>query len=487
MTVSLFTMVLVYGQEQRKPVNVLFFAVDDLRPNLGCYGDTYAKTPNIDELARRGVVFSRAYSQQAVCNPSRASMLTGRRPDETGVYNLQTHFRERLPDAVSLPEAFKNTGYLTVGTGKIFHALKATLDPQSWSLPVPQYENNNYITAENLVGEGAKQNVSEKPDVPDTAYVDGLIANDAIRFLELAKVQDKPFFLGVGFKKPHLPFCAPRKYWDEYEGVDFTTGSRHRPLGSPEIAYHDWQELRGYRDIPDEGPIPEEKEQDVIKGYYACISYIDAQLGKVIDALDRLGFGDNTIIVLWGDHGYHLGEQGLWCKSTNFELDTRIPLIIAAPGTGKENHVTDAIVEAVDIYPTLIDLCGVAPRGELSGISLKPLLYTPDIAWEHLAFSQFPRPYGAINRKVTPTHMGYSVRTDQWRCTYWFNLANGTLGERELYYLGSGSLETQNLAGNPDYVETEKQLEALIIKYKSGQYRKDLLMGSTATKQHSNH
>ncbi|TFH50369.1 MAG: iduronate-2-sulfatase [Bacteroidia bacterium] len=451
-----------------KPMNVLFFVSDDMRPNLGCYGDKYAVTPNIDRMAAEGVVFSHAYCQQAVSNPSRTSLLTGLRPDETGVINLETHFRTKLPDLVTLPQLFKNNGYLTLGTGKVFHALKETVDPVSWSEPVPDYEGGGYFLPENQIGKG-KQNSSECADVPDTTYVDGKMTIDAIKYLARAKEENRPFFIAVGYKKPHAPYVAPQKYWDIYKDKPYEITDRERPVGAPALAFHNNEEIRGYRDVPEEGPIPPEKEQEIVHGYYACISYVDAQIGKVLAALDSLGLRDNTIIVFWGDHGYHLGEQDLWCKSTNFELAAKAPLIISAPGMTGNGNRSDAIVEFVDVYPTLAALAGLTPQGGLSGTSLTPLLKNPDAKWKDVAFNQFTRPYRAI-RKFPPTHMGYSVRTRDWRCTYWWDLNTGEVVEKELYNLKDNRIEKVNLAGNPDYSKIENKMAQMVTDYRDGKY-----------------
>ncbi|SFC52231.1 iduronate 2-sulfatase [Parapedobacter composti] len=456
--------------QQRK--NILFLVVDDLRPDIGCYGDQRAYTPNIDKLAERGVVFRNAYCQQAVCSPSRTSMLTGLRPDETGVHDLQVHFRENLPGAVTLPQHFKGNGYFTASVGKIFHNSKRTLDSVSWTEEISPFDGNTYVLPENRSGKG-KQRATEMADVPDTAYSDGKIAEDAIRLLAEAGRTDNPFFIAVGFKKPHAPFCAPKRYWDLYERSAFGVVHRERPVGSPELSFHQWQELRGYSDVPDAGPIPPEQEQELIHGYYACISYVDAQIGRLMDELETLGLSDSTIIVLWGDHGYHLGEQDLWCKSTNFELDVRVPLIIAAPGMAGNGSATDAMVESVDIYPTLNELCGI-PMAGLSGISLRPLLAQPSMSWDYPAFSQFVRPYPAIHNSKRASHMGYSVRIPGWRCTYWYDLEKNTVAAKELYRLDNGGdMETENIVGKSARSrKAEKRLSYLLNQYRNGQYRK---------------
>ncbi len=452
----------------RRPMNVLFFFVDDLRPNLGCYGDAVAVTPNIDLLAGSGVTFTHAYCQQAVSNPSRTSLLTGLRPDENGVTDLETHFRDSVPDVVTLPQLFRINGYLTLGAGKVYHSTPFIIDELSWTRPVPDYLPRAYMLPRNLV-ENAKMSSFESADVPDNAYPDGQTADYAVRYIEEAYAQERPFFIAAGFTKPHLPFCAPKKYWDIYENTDFVIGDRKRPEGSPDLAFHNWEELRGYRDIPKEGPIGKEKEEILWKGYYACISYMDAQVGKVIATLDKLGLRENTIIVLWGDHGYHLGEQDLWGKSTNFELDARVPLIISSPGIKASGQQCKAVVETLDIYPTLADLCGIKPGSKVSGVSLKPLLNDPGKKWKNTAFNQFIRPYSAL-RNGSPTHMGYSVRTPEWRCTCWWDLETGEMVEKELYNLKDNPMEKVNLAGDKRYSKTEEELTSLLQAYRNKQY-----------------
>ena len=458
------------SKETGRPMNVLFFFVDDLRPNLGCYGDANAVTPNIDMLARSGVTFTRAYCQQAVSNPSRTSLLTGLRPDENGVTDLETHFRKEVPDVVTLPQLFRINGYLTLGAGKIYHSTPFIVDEPSWTRPVPDYLPRAYMLPENLV-ENAKMSSFESANVPDNAYPDGQTADYAVKYIEEAYAEKRSFFIAAGFTKPHLPFCAPKKYWDIYEKSEFVIGDRERPEGSPDLAFHNWEELRGYRDIPKEGPIGKEKEAILWKGYYACISYMDAQVGKVIETLDKLGLRENTIIVLWGDHGYHLGEQDLWCKSTNFELDARVPLIISSPGARGAGEECNAIVETLDIYPTLAGICGLSPQSKLSGVSLQPLLDNPDKKWKNLAFNQFIRPYGAL-RNGEPTHMGYSVRTSDWRCTCWWDLRTGEMVEKELYYLKDYSVEKENLAGRKKYARVEAELTARLMAYKNQTVKK---------------
>ena len=306
----------VYSQEKGEasyPMNVLFIAVDDLRPSLGCYSDAKAVTPNMDQLADRSVVFMNAYCQQAVCNPSRASMLTGLRPDQIQVTDLGSHFRKKQPEVTTLPQIFKEAGYQSVGVGKIFHGSAQAQDEPSWSVPVEyaiSVKEDEYHLPENR--QGGKAAVTESAEVDDRAYEDGKIAERGIQWLQKFKRAGAPFFLALGFKKPHLPFCAPQKYWDLYQRTEFSPlPNQNKPEDAPDLAFHHWEELRGYADIPNQGSLAPEKEQELWHGYYACVSYVDAQIGRVLQTLEELGLEKNTIVVDWGDHGYHLGEQQL--------------------------------------------------------------------------------------------------------------------------------------------------------------------------------
>tara|TARA_R110002050_G_scaffold168155_3_gene299288 strand:- start:6381 stop:7826 length:1446 start_codon:yes stop_codon:yes gene_type:complete len=447
--------------------NVLFIAVDDLRPTLGCYGDKLAVSPNMDKLASKGLVFTRAYCQQAVCNPSRASVMTGLRPDQIGVTDLHSHFREKLPEVVTLPQLFIRNGYEAIGFGKIYHGSKKAQDSVSWTKPAllaASVKANEYALPENKTGN--KEASYEWAEVEDEVYEDGQIAKLAVEQLREFKKSGSPFFLAVGFKKPHLPFSGPQKYWNLYDPSKFDViPDREKPLGAPDIAFHHSQELRGYKDIPKDGEIGSEKERNLWHGYYACVSFVDAQVGKIMQALEELELAENTIVVLWGDHGYHLGEQELWCKSTNFELDTRIPLILSVPGQLEKGIQSNSIVEAVDIYPTLADLCGLKPKGALAGVSLKPLLSNPALELKEAAFSQFGRPYSALFADQA-AHMGYSVRTKNWRCTAWFNQENDSIEFTELYSMETAGIETLNCSGKPEYKEVESSLIQLLHNYR---------------------
>ena len=446
--------------------NVLFIAVDDLRPALACYGDPIAITPNIDRLASRGTIFRRAYCQIAVCNPSRASLMTGRRPDEIKVWDLQAHFRDTIPDVVTLPQHFKNNGYLTRSIGKIYHGNgRPQKDPPSWSEP-PVYDQRppadmRYVSLHNFEGSGLKRDAYDDGEAVDNNYVDGMVGDYAVRTLGLLNRLGRPFFLGVGFRKPHLPFCAPKKYWDLYDPAKIPMpqpGSY--PEGAPELAVRSWRELETYRDVPLEGPIPDEKIRQLRHGYYACVSYMDAQVGRLLDELDRTGLADNTVIALWGDHGFNLGEQGLWTKSNNYEWATRAPLIIAEPG-GKAGK-TEALVEFVDIYPTLTELCGLSQPDGLAGTSLKPVMDDPKRKGRQAALSQFPRLREGNRHSGAGEIMGYAVRTDRFRYVEWREGMSGAVVASELYDHSSDPIESRNVADQTKYRKELDRLAGLL-------------------------
>ena len=442
--------------------NVLFIAVDDLRTTLGCYGDAKAKTPNIDALARRGLRFNRAYCQQAVCNPSRQSLLTGRRPDSIRVWNLVEHFRQTAPDAVSLPQHFKDHGYHARSIGKVFHGQEPMADPPSWSEPeVLEYGGmrEDYQLPANRAGAG-KQAAVEVADAPDEAYLDGQVASRAAAALRQLGGREQPFFLAVGFRKPHLPFTAPRRYWDLYDPADLRPQPNPQPSPTiPPLHLHDSVELRGYTDVPDDGPIPPDQVLQLRHGYYACVSFMDAQVGKVLTALDEAELRERTIVVLWSDHGFHLGERGLWAKSTNFEIDARVPLILSTPQLKHRGATTDALVELVDLFPTLVELCGLPMPDKLEGSSMVRLLDDPARSWKAAAFTQFQRPWRI---KGGVTNMGYSVRTAQYRYVEWVERSTGRVLANELYDHAADPHETQNLAARAEARDLVAQHAALL-------------------------
>lgn len=454
--------------------NVLFIAVDDLRPELGCYGKDYIKSPNIDAMANNGTVFERAYCQQSVCSPSRTSIMTGMRPDTTKVWDLRTHFRDAQPDVVTLGQAFKSSGYFVQGMGKIYHGKLD--DEPTWSVPWQTPKAPKYVLPESLEiekaaeaatggkvpegqGKSSKANsrgpAYECADVPDNTYQDGKVADLAVETLkELAK-KDQPFFLAVGFVKPHLPFVSPKKYWDMYDPADIKLATnRFVAKDSPEYAVNvNDGEIRAYSGIPPTGDMPEDLARKLRHAYYAGVSYTDAQIGRVMAELKTLGLDKNTIVVLWGDHGWNLGEHSLWGKHTNVENDVNAPLIISAPGQKAAGQSTPALAEFVDIYPTLCDLAGVPLPDHLEGVSLKPLMDNPSLPWKTAAFSQYPR------KSDGQALMGYTMRTDRYRFTVWVDRDDHTKVDAiELYDHQTDPQENTNVAKDPANAELVKSL-----------------------------
>lgn len=436
--------------------NVLFIAADDLRNDLGCYGDPLARTPNLDRLAARGVVFDRAYCAQALCNPSRASLMTGRRPDRLRVWDLQTHFRDVIPDIATLPQHFMRNGYFAQNIGKIFHNWRTEIhgDPESWSVPADLHFASHWHDKPEVEGDlppnEAIDFACECRDVPDEAYYDGRVARLAVEALRgRAALSGQPFFMAVGFWKPHAPFNAPKRYWDLYRRKDVSLPSNPDwPAGAPDIARHDGRELLRRRGGPDAGKtrgMTADETRELRHGYLAAISYLDAQVGRVLDELDRLGLTDSTIVAFWSDHGFHLGEHALWAKTSNFELDARVPLILAAPGIPGGTR-TRALAELLDLYPTLADLAGLPPPVGVDGVSLAPVMRDPSASVKPAALTQHPRPAYYTG---SPEIMGYSIRTDRHRYTEWRDWSTGAIVARELYDHATDPDETRNAAHDP--------------------------------------
>ena len=450
--------------------NVMLICVDDLKPVLGCYGDKVVKTPNIDRLASRSFRFDAAYCNQAVCSPSRNALLTGLRPQTLGIYDLGTNFRQGRQNAVTMPQWFKANGYSAQGMGKIFHVGHGnTNDEASWSVPyfrgkVVDYalpENKRELSREEAMFDNKspanlpRGAALENADVPDDTYSDGKVAAEAIRRLEAAaKNPGEPVFLAVGFLKPHLPFCAPRKYWDLYKTDQFQLPAvRRAPKGAPAYAPTAFGELRNYKDVPDKGEIPEDLQRKLIHGYHAATSYMDAQVGKVLDALDASPLKDNTVIVLWGDHGWHLGDHGMWSKHTNYEQATRIPLLVKAAGQTK-GGASGAMVETVDIYPTLCELAGLKTPEKLDGISFAPLVTGKSAQGERDHVTHvFPR----------GNRLGRAIRTPTHRFVEWKTIgAPADTAEVELYDYAADPLERKNLAR--EQPETVARMRELLAK-----------------------
>ena len=431
---------------------------DDLNDDMGAFGDPIVKTPNIDRLASRGVRFDRAYTQFPLCSPSRVSLLTGMRPDTTGVHDLVTDFRTVLPDVLTLPQLFKRNGYLTARVGKIYHygnpgqiGTSGLDDPASWD----QFVNPRGIDKDeetqltNLTpgrGLGSALAYYASP-APDEAHTDGKVASEVIALLE--KNKDKPFFIGAGFYRPHCPFIAPKKYFDLYPiqkiPLPATAGE---PLTDP---------LARWFTNPAHWGVNPEGQRESIRAYYASISFLDANVGRVLDALDRLKLTDNTIVVFMSDHGYFLGERGQWMKQALFDRSARTPLIIAGPGVTARNRSTSRIVEFLDIYPTVAELARLAPPAGLHGRSLTPLLRNPNTDWPHAALTQ-------VRRGAPPsTFMGYSVRTEKWRYTEWDDGKRGV----ELYDETADPDELRNLASDPKHGKTVAEMRELLRRVRA--------------------
>jgi iduronate 2-sulfatase len=496
-TAVVFLFTLVHGL-CASPLNVLFLSMDDLKPAIGAYDHPVVKTPGMDRLAAEGVIFTRAYIQQAVCAPSRMSTFTGLRPDRTGVKDLQTDLRTVTPDAVTLQQYFIQHGYRSAGAGKVMHGSKDE-DPPSWSEPYTHDEQLNYAAGfvvpvenqyQNALSREALQEMNAKGikgwkkrkdflrdrdalppteclDVPDDAYADGAIANWAVAQLERSAADGKPFFLTVGFRKPHLPFVAPQKYWDLYDRESLRLPENsEQAAGSPEFAYSSWGELRNYSGIPKgyATDITEAQKKELIHGYYASVSYVDAQVAKVMEALDRTGLRQNTLVVLWGDHGWHLGDHGLWCKHTNFEQATRIPVIISTPG-GPEGLRVEGVVESLDLFPTICELAGLPVPPQVEGVSLLAAMQGKS-GGKAFAMSQYPRTHKNL--------MGYSLRTRDHRLTWWIKdnfdatrtaFRPEMVEAAELYDYVHDPLETRNRADDPAYAGVRRELEAQMIDY----------------------
>lgn len=449
-------------------LNVLFIAVDDLRPQLGCYGDSLVKSPNLDQLAARGLVFNRCYCQQALCSPSRTSLLTGLRPDTTKIVTIGPHFRDSMPDVVTLPQHFKNHGYVTRAIGKVYH--DGLDDKASWSAlhenaKVPGYSPKGQTRLKERLAEAKRAGIDisdrrkapygpayEAPDCLDNELRDGANADRAREILR--EIKDRPFFFGVGFSKPHIPYVAPKKYWDLYDPQQITfADNQFPPKGAPAWAIQGLGELRRYDGPPQNDPLPEEWKRRLIHGYMACISYIDAQIGRLLGELDRLGLRDKTVVIAWGDNGYQLGEHGMWSsKHTNYETSTLCPMIIRVPGQKTAGQKSDALVEFVDIYPSLVEICGLPMPESLEGTSFKPLIEKPGLAWKKAAFSQYPR--GGYD--------GHTIRTDRWRLVEWRKTKGSQPLVYELYDHQNDPQENVNLANDPKHADTIKELAAML-------------------------
>ncbi len=450
---SLFTTLLTAAE--RKP-NVLFIAVDDMNCDLHCYGNPLVQSPNIDRLAARGVKFDRAYCQYPLCSPTRSSLMTGLRPDQTHVYDLQLHFRKVLPDVVTLSQMFMNNGYYAARVGKIYHygnpgdiGTSGLDDPASWKEFVNPAGRDKTTLETDVMNYTPKRGLgsamaflSDKTG-KDEEHTDGKVALETIKLLEQHK--DEPFFIAAGFYKPHTPYIAPAKYFDYYpmDKIQLPTEPVDYLKNVPQAA------LASTKPWPLFG-VTVDQARECKQAYYAAISFVDAQIGKVLDTLDRLKLTDNTIVIFWSDHGYQLGEHGLWMKQSLFEESAHVPLIISTPWLKQRGQASPRTVEFVDIYPTLADLSGLTPPKNLAGVSLKPLLENPRAAWSLPAYTQVWR----------GNFSGHSVRTERWRYTEWDNGEKGV----ELYDHDADPHEFNNLANDLKFAATRAEMKLLIDK-----------------------
>jgi uncharacterized sulfatase len=450
------------------PRNVLFVAADDLNTCLSAYGHPVVRTPNIDRIAARGVVFQRAYCQNPWCGPSRASLMTGLSPDSIGVHDLTTHFRSNLPDVVTLPQLFQKHGYFTGRVGKIYHVgvpgqigTDGLDDKPSWHRVV----NPNGV--DHTKEEALVTNFTPKGGLGsavafhasaarDDEHTDGIGAAAAIEMIE--RNRRDPFFIGMGFYRPHCPYIAPAKYFDAIplENVQPPPFDEAEMRQAPEWAYFT---------TPANWGMTVQQQREAVRAYYATIEFMDAQFGKVLETIDRLGMADNTTIVFWGDNGYHLGEHGQWMKQTVFERAARVPLLIGGSGVTSRGRACSRTVELLDLYPTLADVCNLPPPAQLQGRSLRPLLQDPAAPWDRPAVSQVRRTgarargraageTGVAPASAAPVD-GYSIRTERYRYSQWER--EGVIGE-ELYEYDADPREVRNLASDPAAADIKERL-----------------------------
>jgi len=482
----------------RKPTgpNILFLAIDDLRIDLGCYGAEHVISPNIDALATRGVVFDRAYVQVAVCNPSRVSMLTGMRPDTTGVYALPQPFRRFVPEALTLPQYFARRGWHSVGIGKIHH--QPYPDPVSWSEPkwrvgegTPSatdpllrrnraYWNWSEAQQRELAAWRQRARAAGRPewhinrlrghatndeDVEDHQRYAGAMTHTVLGRLPELAAREEPFFLAVGYVLPHLPFTPPKRYWDRYDRDELPLVDEALPEGAPRITLNTMYELRDYVDFADcpkpwEGSLDEADARRLTHGYLAAVTYVDAQIGHLLEGLEATGEADDTVVVLWSDHGWKLGHHNAWGKMTNYEEDTRIPLVIYDPRAKANGRRCERLVEALDLFPTLCELAGLPLPEQLEGRSLAPLLKDPDQPWAEAAYSQYLRDDpGDWHENMV---MGHSARTSSHRYVAWRDHETGELLAEELYDHRGDPRESRNVLEDPaqaDFLRRGRELE----------------------------
>jgi arylsulfatase A-like enzyme len=440
---------------------VLFIAVDDLRPELGCYGKDLISSPHIDRLAAEGTRFDRSYCNIPVCGASRASLMTGLRPARNRFLTYLSRADEEAPGIRTLPGLFHEHGYRTISNGKIFH--HDNDDSLSWDEIWHPASNSptwrDYALAENILQDTSDRFRGppfERAPVHDTIYKDGKIAQKVMGDLRRLKNGDTPFFLAAGFYKPHLPFNAPEQYWALYDGEVTLPLNNHPPENAPKESLHNSGELRAYAGVPPEGPVSDVFALQLIHGYYASVSYTDAQIGKILEELERLELDRSTLVILWGDHGWNLREHGLWCKHCNVETSLHTPLIIRVPGV-EQVKASSEIVEYVDIYPTLCELAGLERPEHLQGNSFKDLLFDPEAKSDGVAISQW--------------YAGITTIRDHWFYTEWINDQDSAYA-RMLYDHRSDPHENFNISGDPDHTATMESLSAEMRRSRAPEYFK---------------
>ena len=457
----------------KKKPNVLFIAIDDLRPELGCYGSKQIISPNIDKLAKSGVMFDHAYCQEPICMASRASLMSGYRPDHANIYNCAS-LKDTAGDCLTINKHFENNGYDIWAAGKIYHHNEDYVAQfgDRYHKAEGKWVGRGYLAKESIKivkeyaktyrrGDSSGRGPSyESPDVPDNAYKDGIVTDMAIGQLKKLAGGDKPFFMAVGYAKPHLPFNAPKKYWDKYKPEDIKLADNpYLPKNATKFTPYTFGELRNYYGVPKgKGLLPKDLSRNLVHGYYACVTYVDALIGRLIGELDKLGLRDNTVIVLWGDHGWKLGEHGMWCKHTPFELDARVPLIFSRPGM-KKTGVTKSFAEFVDIFPTLCELSGLEIPAHVEGDSLVGAMDDPGKMVKTAAFTQWPKQNRTNPDKVI---MAYSIKTDRYRYVEYTHKKSGKIHARELYDHSTDPDENVNIAGSPKMKETVEKLSKIL-------------------------
>jgi iduronate 2-sulfatase len=445
---------------ESKP-NVLFIAIDDLRTELNCYGASHIKSPNIDKLAAGGIKFEQAHVQQAICMASRASIMSGIRPERFGIYTGEA-VQDLMPDVLTMNKFFKQNGYNIASCGKIYHHGKDTEMQfgEDEMTPNGTWSGRGYVTPEAIEKIALNTEFHRGPayefaEVNDTIYKDGLNTLNAVRKMEELSKENKPFFLAVGLSKPHLPFVAPKKYWDMYPASSIElTDLRERPENSYEQAIRTRGELNSYYNMPQQyDEIDDATALNLRRAYYACVSYADAQVGNLMNQLDKLGLRENTIVVLWGDHGYKLGDYNSWCKWTNMNMDTNVPFIFNTPN-GKKGVVSKSPVEALDIYPTLAELCGLAIPAHVEGQSIVPLLNKPELQMDRIVYTQWPITRQDYDRTI----MGYSAKSSRFNYVEWIKLSTGEVVATELFDHDLDPMETKNVVGDISYKKEIKFL-----------------------------